>query len=108
MISTWALSAFAVVITASNSLITTTVGISDTSVIISIMSSITCWSYLLGFFKTYSVSDGLVRYLVLLYLQVIMQPMYALLEIAGVIGAIVSPPVGGFHIVQKEGRNVKK
>jgi egghead protein (zeste-white 4 protein) len=106
MITTWALSTFAVLITAANSFVSTGSGITDTSICISIMSAITCWSYTLGFLKTYSLSDGLIRYIVLLYLQLVLQPIFALMEIAGVIAAILSPPVKGFHIVQKEGKNV--
>jgi hypothetical protein len=72
---------------------------------ISILSSITCWGYVLGFAKTFSIKDGILRYGILFVLQLILQPVFSVMEITGVVCAIVSPPFKAFHIVKKEGRD---
>ena len=75
-------------------------------VVISFTSAVFCWNYLLGFLKTFDIRDGVIRYFVLMFMQIILQPVFAAMELAGVIAAIISPPVKGFHIVKKEGKNV--
>jgi hypothetical protein len=72
------------------------------------MSAVTCWSYILGFVKTFDVGDGIIRYLVLLFIQLVLQPIFSFMEVAGVLAAIISPPVAAFHVVQKESAALKK
>jgi len=62
----------------------------------------------LGFIKTFDIRDGLIRYFVLFYCQLLLQPLFALMEVAGVVCAIISPPVKGFHVVKKENAALKK
>eukprot|EP00470_Lotharella_oceanica_P014725 CAMPEP_0170188626 /NCGR_PEP_ID=MMETSP0040_2-20121228/44816_1 /TAXON_ID=641309 /ORGANISM="Lotharella oceanica, Strain CCMP622" /LENGTH=112 /DNA_ID=CAMNT_0010435963 /DNA_START=190 /DNA_END=528 /DNA_ORIENTATION=- len=59
-------------------------------------------TYVLGFVATYRVSDGIVRYIVLLILQVLGIPLFGMMEVLGVAWAILAPPGDGFYIVQKE------
>ena len=40
------------------------------------------------------------RYAVLLFLQLLLQPVFTVMEIAGVVYAIISPPIGGFTVKQ--------
>jgi hypothetical protein len=61
---------------------------------------------LIGFFKSFDLRDGVVRYAVLLCLQILLQPVFGLMEVGGVILAIVSPPLSGFHVVKKEGKEL--
>lgn len=75
---------------------------------IGFISGLSTWGYILGFFFTYKMSDGVVRFLVLFALQLLLQPMYAVMELTGVVLGIVSPPTKGFHIVEKEGSALKK
>jgi hypothetical protein len=72
------------------------------------MSAVTNWSYILGFVKTFDMGDGVVRYFVLLFVQLVLQPIFSLMEVAGVLSAIISPPVGSFHVVEKESGALKK
>jgi hypothetical protein len=37
-----------------------------------------------------------------------MLPMFAAMEAMGVITALISPPVTGFHVVEKESKTLKK
>lgn len=104
MVVTWALSGLPVIAVASSLFLNTSTGVSATTLIISITASIIAWSYLLGFLKTFDIKDGVLRYLVLLYIQLTMLPVFAVMEICGVLSAIISPPFSGFHIVKKEGR----
>ena len=71
-------------------------------IILGIVASLSCWGYCLGFALTFSLRDGVARYLVLLFLQLLLQPVFAVMEIGGVVFAIVSPPTKGFFVVQKE------
>jgi egghead protein (zeste-white 4 protein) len=75
---------------------------------IGLISGMSTWGYLLGFFFTFRPSDGGMRYLVLFGLQMLLQPLFAAMELSGVILGIFKPPTEGFHIVQKEGSNVMK
>ena len=72
------------------------------------LGAINSVGYLLGFVKTFDIGDGPVRYFVLLFLQLMMMPIFATMEALGVITAIISPPVSGFHVVQKESGALKK
>lgn len=75
---------------------------------IGLISGMSTWGYILGFAFTFKPADGLMRYLVLFGLQLLLQPLFAAMEMSGVILGIVKPPTQGFHIVQKEGTTVKK
>ena len=70
--------------------------------------SLSVLCYLTGFVKTFDIGDGPIRYLVLLYVQIIMIPIFSSLEAIGTVCAIVSPPIGGFHVVEKESNSLKK
>ena len=71
-------------------------------IVLSIVAGLSCWGYVLGFYLTFSIRDGVARYSILLFLQLLLQPVFAVMEISGVVYAIVKPPIGGFFIVQKE------
>ena len=71
-------------------------------IVLGVVASLSCWGYMLGFALTFSLRDGVARYIVLLFLQLILQPVFAVMEIGGVVYAIISPPTEGFFIVQKE------
>ena len=71
-------------------------------ILLSVVAALSCWGYMLGFLWSISIKDGIVRYLILMFLQLLLQPVFAILEILGVAYAIWSPPIDGFHIVQKE------
>jgi hypothetical protein len=70
--------------------------------LVSLFSCVTCWSYVLGFVKTFDINDGIVRYFVLLFIQLVMLPLFAVVEVIGVLSAIFFPPYDSFHIVHKE------
>ncbi len=57
--------------------------------------------YLVGFFRTFDLKDGILRFVMLMVLQVLLIPLFSVLESAGVIYGLVKPPKG-FYIVQKE------
>ncbi|KAK3256672.1 hypothetical protein CYMTET_34206 [Cymbomonas tetramitiformis] len=65
------------------------------------------WCYFLGFIKTFSLKDGTLRYIVLLVLQLLLLPLFAAMECAGVVCAIYDPPMDGFFVVQKEASQAK-
>ena len=71
-------------------------------VLLSVVAALSCWGYMLGFLWSIDINEGFVRWCILLFLQLILQPVFAILEISGVVYAILSPPIDGFHIVQKE------
>ena len=108
MVLAWAFSPVPFVVTSSSSLLSISSKYGVSGILLTVMSSITCWSYLLGFINTYRLSDGLVRYAVLLFSQLVLQPVFAYMECAGVLYAIIRPANYGFHVVQKEGKSVKK
>jgi len=62
------------------------------------------WCYVLGFVKTYCVQDGLARYLFLLWLQLVLQPMHGIIEAVSVLYALVyvGTVTRSFHVVEKE------
>jgi len=108
MVLAWAFSFVPVVVTSSSSLISTSTRYGLSGVALTLMSAITCWSYLLGFLCTYRLTDGWVRFAVLLFSQLVLQPVFAYMECAGVLYAMVWPANYGFHVVQKEGKGIKK
>jgi egghead protein (zeste-white 4 protein) len=73
-----------------------------TAWLVSFFSCVTCWSYLLGFVKTFDMNDGVVRYVVLLFVQLVMMPLFSVMEVVGVLAAVFFPPYDSFHIVKKE------
>ena len=75
---------------------------------IGLISGMSTWGYILGFFFTFKPKDGWGRLVVLFALQLLLQPLFAVMELTGVILGIVAPPTQGFHIVQKEGTKVQK
>ena len=101
MTFTWAASFLVGIAIALCMLTDTDVGPSFKIMIVTVAST-SCWGYVLGFLLTFRIEDGVIRYITLLFLQLLLQPFFAVLEIYGVCYAIVSPPVEGFFIVQKE------
>ena len=101
MTFTWAASFLVGIAIALCMLTDTDVGPSFKIMIVTVAST-SCWGYVLGFLLTFRIEDGVIRYVTLLFLQLLLQPFFAVLEISGVCYAIVSPPVEGFFIVQKE------
>jgi hypothetical protein len=75
---------------------------------IGLISGMSTWGYILGFAFTFKPKDGSARLLVLFGLQLLLQPLFAAMELTGVILGMVNPPTQGFHIVQKEGTKVQK
>jgi egghead protein (zeste-white 4 protein) len=108
MILTWALSPLPVLITAIVGFVAVREGVAPSTWLIAITASIFCWNYVLGFVKTFDLRHGVMRYIVLLFLQLVLQPVFAIMEIAGVLAAIFNPPFDGFHIVKKEGKELVK
>ncbi|PXF42370.1 Beta-1,4-mannosyltransferase egh [Gracilariopsis chorda] len=73
------------------------------------MSAISMWSYVLGFMVTFSVwAVGLVRYLVLFYSQLVLTPVFGVVELSAVCYAILNYKriSTAFHVVQKDGEQV--
>lgn len=68
----------------------------------SVLAGISCWGYVLGFFWTFSPKQGWIRYFLLFYAQLILQPVFAIMEMGGVVHGIINPPSKGFYIVQKQ------
>eukprot|EP01064_Diplonema_japonicum_P031251 TRINITY_DN5525_c0_g1_i1.p1 TRINITY_DN5525_c0_g1~~TRINITY_DN5525_c0_g1_i1.p1 ORF type:complete len:2108 (+),score=512.64 TRINITY_DN5525_c0_g1_i1:80-6403(+) len=78
-------------------------------VVLALVSAYWCWAYVVGFLFTFSVRKlGAMKYLVLLWLQLVMQPFFALMEVWGVAYALVDREAfKGFHVVQKESAALK-
>ncbi|RMG92642.1 MAG: hypothetical protein D6706_16535 [Chloroflexi bacterium] len=57
--------------------------------------------YLIGFFRTFNPRDGFFRFGALLGAQLVLIPIFSLMEAAGVFYGLVSPP-REFYVVQKE------
>ena len=54
------------------------------------MSSVVNWTALVGFFKSHSMEkEGVMNYLVLLFIQLMLLPLFCLLELASVIVAVM-------------------
>lgn len=71
-------------------------------VALALSASLSCWGYILGFFLTFDMKHGFIRYITLLYFTLIGQPLFAVMEIAGILYTLYKPPSKGFFIVQKE------
>eukprot|EP01059_Diplonema_ambulator_P000314 TRINITY_DN10259_c0_g1_i1.p1 TRINITY_DN10259_c0_g1~~TRINITY_DN10259_c0_g1_i1.p1 ORF type:complete len:2101 (+),score=705.34 TRINITY_DN10259_c0_g1_i1:133-6435(+) len=78
-------------------------------VILAAVSAYWCWAYVVGFLFTFSIRKlGVCKYFVLLWLQLILQPFFALMEVWGVGYALVDREAfKGFHVVQKESAALK-
>jgi beta-1,4-mannosyltransferase len=64
-----------------------------------------CWNYVLGFVMSCQVQKlGFVKYAIYLYLQILLQPYFGLMESCAVAYAVWNyrSVLGGFHVVQKE------
>jgi beta-1,4-mannosyltransferase len=85
------------------SMIVTTEKMAENVAIIVFVGAASCWGYLLGFVWTFKLSDGWARYFFLFFAQLALQPIFAVMETAGIVYAVIFPPVKGFYIVQKEG-----
>ena len=74
------------------------------------VSAYWCWAYVVGFLFTFSIRKlGIAKWLVLLWLQLVMQPWFALLEVWGVGSALIDREAfQGFHVVQKESAALKQ
>lgn len=70
--------------------------------IVGVISGLSAWGYIVGFFFTFKFNKGVIRTLVLLAMQILLLPVFAIMELSGVFLGIVNPPTQGFHIVQKE------
>ena len=57
--------------------------------------------YIVGYLKTFHWRDGKRRFLGGLVLQILLIPVFSVMEAIGVIYGLMSPP-RGFYIVQKE------
>ena len=68
----------------------------------SVMAGVSTWGYIVGFLFTFRMRDGIMRYLGLAILQYVCLPLFAILEMSGVLLGIFRPPVTAFHVVQKE------
>merc|ERR1712046_365065 len=58
--------------------------------------------------KTFNIQDGVRRYFILLVMQLVLLPFFAMMECAGVSYAIYDPPIDGFFVVQKESKTKKE
>lgn len=115
-VSAWALSPVPILLTSLGGLVymhdntngNTSSSMTCMTVLTAVTSGIFYWNYLVGFVKTFDIRDGIFRYITLLWMQIILLPMFAIMELMGVFAAILSPPAAGFYVVQKEGLNVLK
>lgn len=75
-------------------------------VLLPLTAATSLWSYVLGFFVSYSVRDlGLFRFITLLYLQIVLAPVFGAMEVSGVMYGLWNFEQLSvcFHIVQKDG-----
>lgn len=98
MMITWGLSPFSL-IPIFTSIFEPTVSPLVLSIIFGIFFGTYVWTYFFGFFHNFKLT--LFNITILLPLQICLIPVFSLLEIAGVLYAIVSPP-RDFHIVKKK------
>lgn len=71
----------------------------------SALTVLSLWNYLLGFCVTFSVSElGPIRFVVLLYLQIVLSPLLGIMEMMSVCYAAwnFKKVSTGFHVIQKE------
>mmetsp|Transcript_20533 Transcript_20533/g.20646 ORF Transcript_20533/g.20646 Transcript_20533/m.20646 type:complete len:1137 (+) Transcript_20533:93-3503(+) len=105
MITTWAFGSVPMLVTATSWVVS--VKFSQVCTwLIACMSATYAWSYALGFIRTFNIYDGIVRYFILLSLQLLLLPIYAGMEVCGVSYAVINPPFDTFHVVMKEGKAV--
>lgn len=104
MVISWFLSPVVLVAMTLSMLVTTQRTYEGLAIVI-FVGATSCWGYLLGFIWTFKLEHGYVRYALLLWAQLALQPIFALMETGGVIHACLFPPIKGFYIVQKEGGN---
>merc|ERR1719453_1208810 len=70
---------------------------------VSFFNALMMQSYLIGFWMTYSLSEGFFRYLILFVIQINGAPIYGILEALGAWRAMTRREgYMGFHVVQKE------
>merc|ERR1719198_670723 len=70
---------------------------------VSFFNALMMQSYLIGFWMTYSLSEGFFRYLILFVMQINGAPIYGILEALGAWRAMTRREgYMGFHVVQKE------
>eukprot|EP00177_Eucheuma_denticulatum_P003130 GFKZ01005642.1.p1 GENE.GFKZ01005642.1~~GFKZ01005642.1.p1 ORF type:complete len:1095 (+),score=96.39 GFKZ01005642.1:192-3476(+) len=70
-----------------------------------LLAAASLWNYVFGFFVTFSVRRlGIFRFLVLLYVQVILAPVFGVMEVMSVTYAVLnfSKLSVGFHVVEKD------
>lgn len=78
-------------------------------ILLPLLAALSMWNYVFGFFVTFSVRRiGLFRYTVLLYMQLILSPIFGLMEVAAVSYALwnFAKLSVGFHVVEKDNRAV--
>lgn len=74
-------------------------------VLLPLLGALSIWNYAFGFFVTFSVRRiGLFRYTVLLYVQLILSPIFGIMEVAAVSYALwnFAKLSVGFHVVEKD------
>jgi len=67
-----------------------------------VVAALWYWSYFLGFWMTFRISDGIGRYFLLLGMQLALVPVFAFFELGGVLHGLQYDPTDGFFIVKKE------
>ncbi len=75
------------------------------SVVLPISASVSMWSYFFGFVVTFASQRlGAVRFLVLLYLQMLLTPVFGILEVSAVTYGLLNfrKLSVGFHIIDKD------
>ncbi|KAJ9445473.1 Beta-1 [Diplonema papillatum] len=77
--------------------------------VLALVSAYWCWAYVVGFLFTFSIRKlGVAKYCVLLWLQLVLQPLFALMEVWGVGWALVDREAfKGFHVVDKQSAALK-
>lgn len=76
-------------------------------VLIPLLAAVSLWNYVFGFFVTFSMRRiGVVRFLTLLYMQVVLAPVFGLMEVGAVSYGLwnFAKLSVGFHIVEKDVR----
>lgn len=71
----------------------------------SALTVLSLWNYILGFCVTFSISQlGVIRFVVLLYLQIVLVPLLGMMEMVSVCYAAwnFKGVSTGFHVIQKE------
>lgn len=74
-----------------------------------LLAALSLWNYVFGFFVTFSArSIGLFRFTVLLYVQMILSPVFGIMEVVAVCYALwnFAKLSVGFHVVEKDSRVV--